>query len=167
MKKIFCSLIAMLMLLMCFGCNAQGNTNSDAEDHMLDLKVFYVDNNEIKSAEERLDGSTQTDVIKKWLTLNELDANFDLMGFYINKGDTKIDELLDENDIPEYMKNGNAYIYDDIYEYYFNADINAFLEKPENALYADSLESTLDYFFDEIAKQNWVEDYWVQKNAEQ
>lgn len=159
MKKIICTFIAVFTLLACLGCQAQGNTQKDKEDYMLDLKVFYVDNSEIKSTEERLDGSTQAEVIKKWLTLNGLDNSFDLIGSYINKGDQESVE------IPEYRKNGFAYVYNDIYEYYFDADINEFLEKPENALYADSLKSTLDYTFEEIAKQKWVGEYWAEKEA--
>ncbi len=160
MKKLLCSLIAVFMLLTCFGCNAQGNSKNDDKDYMLDLKVFYVDSNEIKSTEERLECSTQKEVIEKWLTLNGLDDSFDLIGSYINKGDIELSET------SETTKNEFTYVYNDIYEYYFNADINEFLEKPENALYADSLKSTLDYAFDKIAKQNWADDYLAQRITE-
>lgn len=165
MKKVLCSVIAIFMLFMCFGCKAKSNTFSD-EDFILSLKIFYVDNNEIKSVEERLDSSGPS-VIKKWLTQNGLDDSFTLIGFYINKGDPKLDGLSDEYELPEYRKNGFVYIYDDIYGYYFDADITGFLEKPENKLYSDSLKATLDYARDEVAKQNWVEEYWAQKAAEQ
>lgn len=64
-------------------------------------------------------------------------------------------------------KAGLSIFTDDIYEYYFDADITGFLEKPENKLYSDSLKATLDYARDEVSKQNWVEEYWDQKAAEQ
>ena len=70
MKKVLCSVIAIFMLFMCFGCKAKSNTFSD-EDFMLSLKIFYVDNNKIKSVEERLDSSGQS-VIKKWLTQKDV-----------------------------------------------------------------------------------------------
>ena len=165
MKKVLCSVIALFMLFMCFGCKPESSTFSD-EDFMLSLKIFYVDNNKIKSVEERLDSSGQS-VIKKWLTQNGLDDRFTLIGSYINKGDPKLDGLSDEYELPEYRKSGFVYIYDDIYEYYFDADITGFLEKSENKLYSDSLKATLDYARDEVSKQNWAEEYWAQKAAEQ
>ena len=124
MKKVLCSVIALFMLFMCLGCKPESSTFSD-EDFMLSLKIFYVDNNEIKSVEERLDSSGQS-VIKKWLTQNGLDDRFTLIGSYINKGDPKLGGLSDEYELPEYRKSGFVYIYDDIYEYYFDADITGF-----------------------------------------
>ncbi len=135
MKKL-CVLLAISLSLLSFSscryCNVESPIVSYDFIHF-DFEFFYVSDGKI--LKETINNDHRMDkIMETWLALNSLNEKFDQVH----------GEICASFDTEPPAKEGE-YIFDyGSTRYFFTADFSEFINAPENSLYKEALEMTLD-----------------------
>ena len=130
-KKVLILALALLIAFAFSSCTPSASIKY-TQSPDADMEIYYVDAGEICSKKLTVPAD-YTVVIGEWLKANDLDGRFQIVGTRI------YNEQFERVELSEYK-----FVYKDVYEFYFDADITDYLEKEENKLCSQSLKMTLD-----------------------